>query len=166
MFPTLGSELVQLAALTVELDAIRCGHDFARDVKVGQVLHFVQILRADGEEQLVILAPAQRYGDGVELEFKGLQLRVGVHQGPCLAVQANGVADYFGRTVNIAARVEALAASDELVLSQDVAKAPGVAELLEEMAFDGAAVSRDARAVKGIAGEVEVVRVGFPPSPR
>ena len=38
-----------------------------------------------------------------------LQLKIGIHEGPCLAVVLNDRQDYFGSTVNIAARVQALA---------------------------------------------------------
>jgi class 3 adenylate cyclase len=38
-----------------------------------------------------------------------LLLKIGIDQGPCLAVLLNDRQDYFGQTVNIAARVQALA---------------------------------------------------------
>ena len=40
-----------------------------------------------------------------------LLLKIGIHEGPCLAVILNDRQDYFGQTVNIAARVQALADS-------------------------------------------------------
>ena len=40
-----------------------------------------------------------------------LLLKIGIHEGPCLAVVLNDRQDYFGRTVNIAARVQGLADS-------------------------------------------------------
>ena len=33
-------------------------------------------------------------------------LKLGLHAGPCIAVTAGDVLDYFGATVNIAARLE------------------------------------------------------------
>jgi class 3 adenylate cyclase len=38
-----------------------------------------------------------------------LLLKIGIHEGPCLAVSLNDRQDYFGRTVNIASRVQGLA---------------------------------------------------------
>ena len=35
-----------------------------------------------------------------------LVIKLGVHQGPMIAINANNRLDYFGRTVNIAARVQ------------------------------------------------------------
>jgi class 3 adenylate cyclase len=93
-----------------------------------------------------------------------LRLRVGVHTGPCLAVDANAHVDYFGRTVNIAARVESLGGADELVLSWTVRAAPDVANFIEGLRAAGHTVVEERRRVKGIADEVEVVRIGVKPS--
>src|ERR1700726_4918979 len=40
-----------------------------------------------------------------------LVVKIGIHEGPCLAVMLNERQDYFGQTVNIAARVQGLATS-------------------------------------------------------
>src|SRR5678815_458953 len=40
-----------------------------------------------------------------------LLLKIGIHEGPCLAVTLNDRQDYFGHTVNTAARVQSLASS-------------------------------------------------------
>jgi class 3 adenylate cyclase len=95
----------------------------------------------------------------------GLALKVGVHVGPCLAIEANRVADYFGRTVNLAARVEAQAGPNEMVLSASMRDDPEVAAWLAAAPADGVAVRADRCVVKGVAGELEVVRVGVPVSP-
>lgn len=44
-------------------------------------------------------------------------LKLGMFSGPCYVVSANGVLDYFGQTVNVAARVQALAGGAELVVT-------------------------------------------------
>jgi class 3 adenylate cyclase len=92
----------------------------------------------------------------------GLKLRVGLHAGPCLAVDANGHVDYFGRTVNVAARVESLGGADELVLSWTVRAAEGVAGFLDERRRAGDDVVDDQQRVKGIADPVSVTRVRVP----
>ena len=38
-----------------------------------------------------------------------LLLKIGIHEGPCIAVSLNERQDYFGQTVNIASRVQHLA---------------------------------------------------------
>jgi class 3 adenylate cyclase len=66
-----------------------------------------------------------------------LTLKVGLHAGPCIVVTLNGRLDYFGETVNIAARLGELAKGDDVVLShailddsQTCALAEGLGEVL------------------------------------
>lgn len=51
----------------------------------------------------------------------GLQLRVGLHHGPAVSVGMNGRNDYFGRTVNLAARIQAAGNPGEIVMAADMA---------------------------------------------
>lgn len=48
-------------------------------------------------------------------------LKLGVFAGPCYAVTANGALDYFGQTVNIAARLQGQAESGEIVVPDSLA---------------------------------------------
>lgn len=57
-------------------------------------------------------------------------LKVGVHRGASIAVTLNERLDYFGQTVNIAARVQSLAGGDEVCITEEVYGAPGVAEII------------------------------------
>lgn len=61
-------------------------------------------------------------------------LKIGMHKGAAIAVTLNERLDYFGQTVNIAARVENLAGGDEICLSEDVYDAPDVAAILAPFA--------------------------------
>lgn len=45
-------------------------------------------------------------------------IKVGVHHGPCIAVTLNERLDYFGTTVNIAARVQGLSDGRDIMASQ------------------------------------------------
>lgn len=89
----------------------------------------------------------------------GLRLKVGIHSGPCLAIEANGATDYFGRTVNVAARVESLARPDELVVSWALLGDVDAAVAVDAAIAAGAVAERDRRPVKGVAEEVEVMRI-------
>ncbi len=53
-------------------------------------------------------------------------LKVGLYCGPCYAVSANGALDYFGQSVNIAARLQGAAGPGEIVLPADVADRAGL----------------------------------------
>jgi class 3 adenylate cyclase len=51
-------------------------------------------------------------------------VRVGIHQGPCVAVTANDRLDYFGTTVNIASRVEHEAHGGEVAATAEICEGP------------------------------------------
>ena len=57
-------------------------------------------------------------------------LKIGVHRGAAIAVTLNERLDYFGQTVNIAARVQNLADGDEICITEDVYGAPAVADII------------------------------------
>src|SRR5215213_3598816 len=57
-------------------------------------------------------------------------VRVGIHQGPCVAVTANDRLDYFGTTVNIASRVEHEALGGEVAATAAVCEAPDAQAVL------------------------------------
>jgi adenylate cyclase len=61
-----------------------------------------------------------------------LQLKAGLHTGPCIAVTLNDRLDYFGSTVNLAARLEALSTGSDVIISQSVYEDTTVRKLLDE----------------------------------
>jgi len=60
------------------------------------------------------------------------RLRISLNSGPCIAVKLNTGVDYFGQTVNLAAKLQSLAESWQVALSESVLRAPGVAAWLEK----------------------------------
>lgn len=60
---------------------------------------------------------------------RGLVLKIGVHVGPAIAVTLKDRLDWFGQTVNIAARVQSLSDAGEVCVTQDVVEADGCALL-------------------------------------
>ena len=72
----------------------------------------------------------QRLND--ERGHEDLLLKIGIHEGPCLAVNFNDRQDYFGQTVNIASRVQNLADSSAIFATGPVVENPRSAELLEK----------------------------------
>lgn len=83
-----------------------------------------------------------------------ISLKVGAHTGTCLAVTLNGRLDYFGQTVNLAARVQGLSHGNDIVLSEEMLRVEGARELLVGYAIDTEAVE-----LKGIHGAVRIHRV-------
>jgi adenylate cyclase len=62
--------------------------------------------------------------------MRPLKLKVGIHAGPSIAVTLNERLDYFGCTVNMAARLEGLSTGEDVVISSIVHADPEVSELL------------------------------------
>jgi len=60
-----------------------------------------------------------------------LRLKAGIHSGPCIAVTLNERLDYFGSTVNMAARLEGLSTADDVIISRKLYDDPGVREFIE-----------------------------------
>lgn len=55
-----------------------------------------------------------------------LEMKAGIHTGPCIAVTLNERLDYFGSTVNIAARLPGLSEGGEVVFSNEIKTDPEV----------------------------------------
>lgn len=62
----------------------------------------------------------------------GTHIKLGVFGGSCFAVTANGILDYFGQTVNIAARLQGEARSGELVVEEALADRAIAARVIPE----------------------------------
>ena len=60
-----------------------------------------------------------------------LVLKLGVHVGPSVVVNLNDRLDYFGSTVNMAARLQGQSEGGDIVLIRAVADDPAVKPLLE-----------------------------------
>jgi len=87
---------------------------------------------------------------------KDLVVKIGIHEGPCLAVMLNERQDYFGQTVNIAARVQSLSTSQEIHITGPVIDAPEVATILEQEAIKP--IQKHA-ALRGIADKMVVYEI-------
>ncbi len=85
-----------------------------------------------------------------------LVVKIGIHEGPCLAVMLNERQDYFGRTVNIAARVQNLSTAQEIHITGPVLDAPEVAELLKRASIEPI---RKQAALRGIADTMVVYEI-------
>src|SRR6266446_10034261 len=86
----------------------------------------------------------------------GQLLKIGIHEGPCLAVVLDKRQDYFGRTVNIAARVQGLADSRSILATGPVVTHPKASNLLET---SGLKPIPHRRALRGVAEELAVYEI-------
>jgi class 3 adenylate cyclase len=85
---------------------------------------------------------------------RALILKIGLHKGAAIAVTLNDRLDYFGQTVNIAARVQNLADADEIYISGDVFESEGVRTALASFAVDESTAQ-----LRGIREGVQVFRI-------
>lgn len=58
------------------------------------------------------------------------RIRISLHTGPCIAVRLNADIDFFGNTVNLAAKLQAMAEAWQIAMSEATYGAPGVADWL------------------------------------
>jgi class 3 adenylate cyclase len=85
-----------------------------------------------------------------------LIVKIGIHEGPCLAVMLNERQDYFGQTVNIAARVQSLSTSQEIHITGPIIDSPAVATILAREAIKP--IQKQA-ALRGIADKIVVYEI-------
>ena len=103
-------------------------HDGAIVKTIGDAVMAVFRCAADG---LVAMLEAQQTLSQPPDGTTPLQLKAGLHTGPCIAVTLNDRLDYFGSTVNLAARLEALSTGSDVIISRSVFDDAMVRELLD-----------------------------------
>ncbi|HEY4833838.1 MAG TPA: adenylate/guanylate cyclase domain-containing protein [Bradyrhizobium sp.] len=91
-----------------------------------------------------------------ERDRDDLVVKIGIHEGPCLAVMLNERQDYFGQTVNIAARVQGLSTSQAIHITGPVIDAPAVAAILDKASI--VPIQKQA-ALRGIADKIVVYEI-------
>jgi class 3 adenylate cyclase len=80
-------------------------------------------------------------------------LKIGLHTGPCFAVTLSDRLDYFGTTVNLAARIQNEAQGGDIVLHRSLADQPAIRQVLGSYAAAPFSAS-----LKGIDGAQELQR--------
>src|SRR5262249_36013110 len=85
-----------------------------------------------------------------------LLLKIGIHEGPCLAVTLNDRQDYFGQTVNLAARVQGLASSRAIFATKPVVEDAQSSKNLETVGLKRTAQQA---ALRGIADATTVYEI-------
>jgi len=91
-----------------------------------------------------------------ERKNEDLLLKIGIHEGPCLAVTLNDMQDYFGQTVNLAARVQGLASSRAIFVTKPVMEDAKTAKILESA---GLQPTMQHAALRGVADETTVYEI-------
>jgi len=91
-----------------------------------------------------------------ENEREDLLIKIGLHAGPCLAVMLNERLDYFGTTVNTAARVQGLAAAQSILTTESVVSYKPVRDIVERQRLT---VTPQRAQLRGLKDEITVYEV-------
>ena len=102
------------------------------------------------------VAAALRMRDSVQRLKNDLLVKIGIHEGPCLAVTLNDRLDYFGQTVNIAARVQSLANSRAIFVTKSVVENSQVSKILAESKIN---LTEQSAALRGVADRMSVFQI-------
>jgi class 3 adenylate cyclase len=102
------------------------------------------------------VAAALRMRQSVRDLKKDLLIKIGIHEGPCLAVTLNDRLDYFGQTVNIASRVQGLADERAIFATKPVVQHPQVAKLIEQQKL---MPTEQLAALRGVSDKMTVFQI-------
>ncbi|WP_240414473.1 adenylate/guanylate cyclase domain-containing protein [Paenibacillus periandrae] len=83
-------------------------------------------------------------------------IKMGLYQGPAIVVNSNQLLDYFGRTVNLAARTQGLSVGGDVVISKACSERPGVQALLSSYQVQ---IQHFEQKLKGIEEVIQLARV-------
>ncbi|MBC7690763.1 MAG: adenylate/guanylate cyclase domain-containing protein [Methylotenera sp.] len=108
------------------------------------------------EAALAMQAAITRFNETSAFPDRKLQIKIGINQGPCFAVNLNDRLDFFGKNVNIAARAQGFSEAGEIVVTAGMMNDPAVrSSLLRNRKTCTQVVSQ----LKGFAQEFELYRV-------
>lgn len=79
---------------------------------------------------LAVQRSIREFNLGRSIETGRVLVKIGVHSGVTIAVNLNNTLDYFGNTVNMAARIQGQSRSEEVLFSEEVYRDHGVQTLL------------------------------------
>lgn len=84
-------------------------------------------------------------------------LKIGMHRGAAILVNLNDRLDYFGSTVNKAARIQAQSGSNEISFSKEVYEDEGAMQILHDAGITG--ITQKVVNLKGLEGEHTIYKV-------
>ncbi|MBI5246831.1 MAG: adenylate/guanylate cyclase domain-containing protein [Elusimicrobia bacterium] len=90
-----------------------------------------------------------------------VQLKIGVHQGPSIAINAGGNLDYFGTMVNVSARVQNESAGGDIVVTKAISEDPACKAIIKRRQASGEHFTIP---LKGLSGQFDLWRLTPRPS--
>lgn len=159
------TELYERVGDLVAFDLVRAHFQVLNDIVAGEA---GAIVKTSGDAVMATFSTPDRavaaalrmreamHGFNDARTGDGLLLKIGIHEGPCLAVVLDQRQDYFGRTVNIASRVQDLANSRAILATEPVVKHPGASDLLDS---SGLRPIPHRYALRGVTDEMAVYEI-------
>lgn len=104
--------------------------------------------------------PTQAVATAIEIQDafvdNPLTIKIGLHSGPCISITLNDSIDYFGTTVNTAARVESTSRGGDIVMTCELYDLPGVKD---EIRKRNVTATDDSADLKGLVEQVQLIRL-------
>lgn len=127
---------------------------------IGDAVMATFMVSADAMRALLAMQAAFEAFDVQEKIPEGhIIIKVGGHRGPCIAVSSNDRLDYFGRTVNVAARVQGLSTGRDIMLTRSFYDEPAVCDIV---AGSGWQTRHFQAELRGIEAQHELVHLTLP----
>jgi adenylate cyclase len=141
------------------LSAVVEAHHGAIVKTIGDAIMAVFADEADGvRASIAMLRAFADYRAREELvRRREVFLKLGLHAGACYVVTANKVLDYFGQSVNVAARLQGLAEGGQVVVAEELAARALAGGWLE----GGQLTERLAAPIKGLDAPLSVARISL-----
>ncbi|HEY84800.1 MAG TPA: adenylate/guanylate cyclase domain-containing protein, partial [Chloroflexi bacterium] len=131
-------------------------HNGAVVKTIGDAVMATFMVSADAIEALFDMQQAFDEFNAREQTRDDIIIKVGAHRGPCIAVTSNDRLDYFGRTVNIAARVQGLSSGQDIVFTKSFYDEPPVQEIVDSNAWQARHFQA---ALRGIEDRLDIVHL-------
>jgi class 3 adenylate cyclase len=123
------------------------------DAIMGAFTNQVEAISAALEAQKELISFYNKKPDNERIEVK-----IGLHTGPTIIVTLNNKLDYFGTTVNMAARIQAIANPKEIVISEKIFENKEVQKAIAKYTRK---VLKSKNTFKGIEGEFNIYHIQF-----
>ncbi|HMZ61752.1 MAG TPA: adenylate/guanylate cyclase domain-containing protein, partial [Leptospiraceae bacterium] len=95
----------------------------------------------------------QKYNEPKSVKEQ-IYLKIGIHSGPAILVNLNERTDYFGTTVNTAARIQSMSEDNLFCVSENVFRNPNVIAVMKKYGIHR--VKKSDRELKGLSGKYPV----------
>ena len=131
-------------------------HDGAVVKTIGDAVMATFLVSKDAIEALFDVQTAFAAFNAREQTRDDIIIKIGAHRGPCIAVTSNDRLDYFGRTVNVASRVQGLSSGRDIVFSRSFYDEPEVRGVVDGSGWQ---ISHFAVRLRGIDDLYDVVHL-------